>query len=152
MGSSSLIRRLLWEIPPLVSFRRCAQEDRWCHHASALAKTIAAAECLESSQKIKTNSTSDRSLCDRDTHYSHIQPMGYSRYRDCGFLWCVVACSSTRVGVPEGLSTERFDRHCHRHKAAQHIELATSTPAETVRDPMWRRRCGLGMAVGTRWK
>ncbi|KAM0697685.1 hypothetical protein Q7P36_002539 [Cladosporium allicinum] len=27
--------------------------------------------------------------------------------------------------------------------------IATSTPAETVRDPMWRRRCGLGMAVGT---
>jgi hypothetical protein len=74
-GLSSLIRMLLWEIPPLVPLR-CAQEDRWSHHASTLAKIIAAAECLESSQKTKQTTQATT----RYVIVTHIQPMGYSRY------------------------------------------------------------------------
>jgi hypothetical protein len=38
---------------------------------------------------------------------------------------CCRAGSSTCVGVPEGLSTEKSTgtQHCHRHKAAQHSNI-----------------------------
>jgi hypothetical protein len=68
-GLSSLIRMLLWENPPRSAAHK---EDRWSHHASTLAKIIAAAECLESSQETKqTTQATTRYVRDRNTNSAY---------------------------------------------------------------------------------